>query len=68
MLLRNVLKETSKRHRQIDRQLAILKSNLNKHYSLLVTSGGPVTAVVVKNSFAGITEHSRTLCEVIDFF
>ncbi|MFB6456785.1 tyrosine-type recombinase/integrase [Chitinophaga sp. Hz27] len=51
----------------INRQLLTLKANLYKHYSLLVASGKPVTAAAVKNSFAGITEHSRTLCEVIDF-
>jgi integrase len=44
-----------------------LKANLHRHYSHLVTSGGLVTAAVIKNSFAGITEHSRTLCEVINF-
>ncbi|SEW51889.1 site-specific integrase [Chitinophaga arvensicola] len=61
------VKGNSEEAQAINRQLLTLKANLHKHYSLLVTSGEPVTAAAVKNSFAGITEHSRTLCEVIDF-
>ncbi|WP_106531522.1 Arm DNA-binding domain-containing protein [Chitinophaga niastensis] len=49
----------------INRRLVTLKANLHRHYSHLVASGKRITAQSVKNSFSGITEHSRTLCEVI---
>ena len=61
------VKGNSEEAQAINRQLLTLKANLHKHYSHLITSGSMVTAQSVKNSFAGITEHSRTLCEVIDF-
>ncbi|PSL44227.1 site-specific recombinase XerD [Chitinophaga niastensis] len=61
------VKGNSEEAQAINRQLVTLKANLHKHYSHLITSGSMVTAQSVKNSFSGITEHSRTLCEVIDF-
>ena len=61
------VKGNSEEAQAINRQLLTLKANLHKHYSHLITSGSMVTAQSVKNSFAGITEHLWTLCEVIDF-
>ncbi|HVI43875.1 MAG TPA: site-specific integrase [Chitinophaga sp.] len=61
------VKGYSEEVKAINRQLITLKSDLQKHYSLLVTSGKPVTAQSLKNSFLGIVEHKRTLCEAIDF-
>ncbi|WP_212004592.1 phage integrase SAM-like domain and Arm DNA-binding domain-containing protein [Chitinophaga sp. HK235] len=61
------VKGNSEEAKAINRQLITLKSDLQKHYSLSVTSGKPVTAQGLKNSFLGIIEHKRTLCEAIDF-
>lgn len=61
------VKGNSEEAKAINRQLASLKAELHKHYSLLVTLGKPVTAEAVKNSFLGIIEHQRTLCEAFDF-
>lgn len=62
------VKGNSEEAQAINRQLVTMKADLHKHYSLLITSGKPVTASSVKNSFLGIAEHSRTLCEAIDFY
>lgn len=61
------VKGNSEEAKAINRQLATLKAELHKHYSLLVTLGKPVTAQDVKNSYLGISEHQRTLCEAMDF-
>lgn len=61
------VKGNSEEARAINRQLASLKGELHRHYSLLVTLGKPVTAEAVKNSYLGIVEHQRTLCEAFDF-
>ncbi|GEP93498.1 Site-specific recombinase XerD [Chitinophaga terrae (ex Kim and Jung 2007)] len=61
------VKGNSEEVKAINRRLITLKSELQKHYSLLVTSGKPATAQALKNSFLGIVEHKRTLCEAIDF-
>ncbi|MBN9381907.1 MAG: site-specific integrase [Chitinophagaceae bacterium] len=61
------VKGTSEQAQTINRQLAILKGNLHRHYSLLVASGKTFTLEDVKNAYLGKVEHTRTLAEAFDF-
>ncbi len=61
------VKGNSEEAQAINRQLAALKGELHKHYSLLVTSGKTVTAEDVKNLYLGKVEHTRTLLEAFYF-
>jgi integrase-like protein/Arm domain-containing DNA-binding protein len=61
------VKGNSEEAQTINRQLAILKGNLHRHYSLLIASGKPFTVDDLKNAWLGKLEHTRTLAETFDF-
>jgi site-specific recombinase XerD len=61
------VKGNSEEARSTNRQLATLKGDLHRQYSLLVASGKPFTAGDLKNVYLGKVEHTRTLLEAFDF-
>jgi integrase len=61
------VKGNSEESQNINRNLAVLKANLHRHYSLLVAAGKPFTVEDLKNAALGKVEHSRTLAEAFDF-
>src|SRR5580693_2599998 len=61
------VKGSSEEAQTFNRQLAILKGNLHRHYSLLMASGKSFTAEDLKNAYLGEVEHTRTLAEAFDF-
>jgi hypothetical protein len=61
------VKGTSEQAQTINRQLAILKGNFHRQYSLLIASGKAFTLEDVKNAYLGKVEHTRTLAEAFDF-
>lgn len=61
------VKGSSEEAQTVNRVLTTLKAELHKHYSLLLTSGKPVTAEAVKNSYLGKVVQQKTLMEAFDF-
>lgn len=51
----------------INRQLATLRGDLHRHYSLLMATGKLFTPEDIKNVYLGKVEHTRTLLEAFDF-
>jgi len=53
---------------EINRQLLIIKANLNRHYTRLLALEMPVTAEILKNAYLGINEQQKTLKELLEFY
>lgn len=61
------VKGNSEEVQAINRQLATLKGDVHRHYSLLMAAGKPFTAEDLKNVYLGKVEHARTLLEAFGF-
>lgn len=62
-----VMKGTSEEARTINHYISQVKTELHKHYSLLLSQHDYVTPEMLRNSYLGITESKKTLVELFDF-
>ncbi len=53
---------------EINRQLAIMKANLLKHYSRFQALDKPISAEILKNAYLGVGERQVTLQEALEFY
>lgn len=60
------VKGNSDEAKAINQQLAVMKADLHRHYSHLLTLGKPITAELLKNAYLGIGEKDRTLIEAFE--
>ncbi|MBS1597307.1 MAG: site-specific integrase [Bacteroidetes bacterium] len=62
------VKETTPNAESINRQLLLIKADLQKHYDRLVALEKPITAEILKNNFLGVGEKDRTMQELFDSY
>lgn len=60
------VKGNSDEAQTINQQLAIMKADLHRHYSHLLSLNKPITAEILKNAYLGIGVQQRTLCETFE--
>ncbi len=52
----------------VNKQLAIIRADILKHYNKMTVLSKTVTAELLKNEYLGITERSRSLKELQEFY
>ena len=53
---------------EINKQLAIIKADVHKHYRRMIALDRNVTAELLKNEYLGISERQKTFKELMDFY
>lgn len=61
------VKGSSEEAASINRQLTTMKGDIQRHYSLLVSTGQPVSVQAVRNAYQGVAETGKSLCEAFLF-
>src|SRR5215831_9400531 len=61
------VKGKSEEAKIINTQLAIMQTDIHKHYGLLLAFDKPITAESIKNAYLGIGEKQKSLIEAFDF-
>jgi len=60
------VKGNSDEAKAINQQLTVMKADLHRHYSHLLSLGKPITAELLKNAYLGIGEQQVTLMQAFD--
>lgn len=58
----------SKEAREINQQLAIVRSDILKHYNRMIALDKPITAELLKNEYLGVKEEQHSLIETLDYY
>jgi site-specific recombinase XerD len=62
------VKGKSEEAKCVNNQLALIKSNLYKHYNYLLALDKPLSAEILKNAYLGVGANKKTLQDVFKFY